>query len=92
VKIGMPRGSADLLWMQHHFGDAVTPVLYDNPEQIRLDLLARRIDMTFGAKINWTLELINKLEGKDCTLTKIRQKYLQTQVLTVEDHCIDKTS
>jgi hypothetical protein len=38
----------------------VTPVLYDNPEQIRLDLLARRIDMTFGAKINWTLELIGR--------------------------------
>jgi ABC-type amino acid transport substrate-binding protein len=141
VKIGMPRGSADLLWVQRQFGDAVTEVLYDNPDQIRLDLLAKRIDMTFGAKINWTLELINKPEGKDwklaggehwvgdpavpeaerglswivrkdpagealikrmnvalesmikdCTLTKIRQKYLQTQVLGAEDHCIGKTS
>ena len=64
----MPRGSADLLFIQKLYGDAVTVVLYDNPDQIRLDLLAKRIDMTFGAKFNWTLELINKPEGKDWKL------------------------
>jgi ABC-type amino acid transport substrate-binding protein len=68
VKIAEPRGSADLLYIQKHFGDAVTTVLYDNPDQIRLDLLAGRVDMAFGAKINWTLELINKPEGKDWKL------------------------
>jgi arginine/ornithine transport system substrate-binding protein len=141
VRIGMPRGSADLLFIQKLYGDAVTVVLYDNPDQIRLDLLAKRIDMTFGAKFNWTLELINKPEGKDwklaggehwvgdptvpenerglswivrkdaagealvkrmdvalesmmkdCSFTKIRQKYLQTPVLKAEEPCVGKTS
>jgi ABC-type amino acid transport substrate-binding protein len=68
VKLAVPRGSAELIYIKKHFGDALTPVLYDNPDQIRLDLLAKRIDMTFGAKINWTLELINKPEGKDWKL------------------------
>jgi ABC-type amino acid transport substrate-binding protein len=64
VKIAEQRGGADLLYVQKHYGDGVNIVLYDNPDQIRLDLLAGRVDMTFGAKINWTLELINKPEGK----------------------------
>jgi arginine/ornithine transport system substrate-binding protein len=141
VRIGMPRGSADLLFIQKLYGDAVTVVPYDNPDQIRLDLLAKRIDMTFGAKFNWTLELIDKPEGKDwklaggdhwvgdpnvpenerglswivrkdpageallkrmdvalesmmkdCSFTRIRQKYLQTPVLKSEQPCLGKTS
>jgi len=140
VKLGAQRGGADLLYVQRVYGDSVPVVLYDNPDQIRLDLLAKRIDMTFGAKINWTLELINKPEGKDwkldggdhwigdptvpeaerglswivrkdaagevlvkrmnvalesmikdCTLTKIRQKYLQISVLAAEAPCLGKT-
>ncbi len=141
VKLGGQRGGADLFWIQKQFGDAVPIVLYDNPDQIRLDLLAHRLDATFGARINWTLELINKPEGKDwkldggdhwvgdpsvpeaerglswitrkgpagealikrmnaalesmmkdCTFTKIRQKYLQISVLKAEEHCLGKTS
>jgi arginine/ornithine transport system substrate-binding protein len=139
VKLGLQRGGADLLYIQRVFGDSIPVVLYDNPDQIRLDLLAHRIDATFGAKINWTLELINKPEGKDwkldggdywvgdpnmpenerglswitrkgpegealikrmndalesmmkdCTFTKIRQKYLQISVLKAEAPCLEK--
>ncbi|HET6236012.1 MAG TPA: transporter substrate-binding domain-containing protein [Acetobacteraceae bacterium] len=68
VKLGEQRGGADLFYIQRVLGDSVPIVLYDNPDQIRLDLLAHRIDMTFGPKINWTLELINKPEGKDWKL------------------------
>jgi arginine/ornithine transport system substrate-binding protein len=68
LKLGTQRGGADTFYIQKHFGGAITPVLYDNPDQIRLDLLSKRIDLTFGAKINWTLELINKPEGRDWKL------------------------
>lgn len=140
VKLGEQRGGADLFYIQRVFGDSVPIVLYDNPDQIRLDLLAKRIDMTFGAKINWTLELINKPDGKDwkldggdhwvgdptvpenerglswivrkgpageallkrmdaalasmmkdCTFTKIREKYLPTPVLPADAACVGKT-
>jgi ABC-type amino acid transport substrate-binding protein len=67
ARIGVERGGAGLIYLQTHFPD-VERVLYDNPDQIRLDLLAKRIDMTFGAKINWTRELIEKPEGKDWKL------------------------
>jgi arginine/ornithine transport system substrate-binding protein len=139
VKLGLQRGGADLFYIQRVFGDDFPAVLYDNPDQIRLDLLAHRIDATFGAKINWTLELINKPEGKDwaldggdywvgdptmpenerglswitrkgpagevlinrmnaalesmmkdCTFTKIREKYLQISVLKAEAPCLSK--
>lgn len=67
LKIGMPRGSADAKWVLANF-DGVEPVWYDNPDQIRLDLLAKRIDMAFGAQLNWTMELIQKPEGNDWKL------------------------
>jgi arginine/ornithine transport system substrate-binding protein len=65
VKIGVQRGGASTKYVTDTFGDVVEPVAYDNPDQIKLDLLAHRIDMTFGAEINWRLELIEKPEGKD---------------------------
>ena len=43
-------------------------MLYDNPDQIRLELLAHRVDLAFGPNINWRLELIEKPEGKDWKL------------------------
>lgn len=138
VRIGVPRGSSELIFLQRNFPAAET-VLYDNPDQIRLDLLAKRIDMAFGAKINWTLELIEKPEGKDwkldggdnwtgdpaiplnerglswivrkdkagealvarmntaiesmikdCTYTKIRERYLKITVLAAEEPCAAK--
>lgn len=68
IKIGIQRGSAGIPYVQKLYGDVLTYVYYDNPDQIRLDLLAGRIDMTFDSKINWTIELINKPEGKDWKL------------------------
>jgi arginine/ornithine transport system substrate-binding protein len=68
VKLGIQRGSAGIPYAQKLLGDAVTYVYYDNPDQVRLDLLAGRINMTFDSKINWTIELINKPEGKDWKL------------------------
>jgi len=67
LKLGVPRGSADAIWVLAHY-DGLIPVYYDNPDQIRLDLLSHRIDFAFGAHINWTLELIEKPEGKDWKL------------------------
>ncbi|KFE55045.1 transporter substrate-binding domain-containing protein [Pseudomonas syringae] len=68
VRFGTQRGSAQSRYLTEHFGDAIALTNYDNPEQIRLDLLAGRIDATLGPKINWTLELISKPEGKDWKL------------------------
>ncbi len=67
LRIGIQRGSADGIWALAHYSGMI-PVYYDNPDQTRLDLISKRIDITFGAKINWTLELINKPEGKDWKL------------------------
>ncbi len=65
VKIGMVRGGAPAKYINDTFGGAIAPVLYDNPDQVRLELLNGRIDMTFGARINWRLELLEKPDGKD---------------------------
>lgn len=67
-KIGLQRGAATIKYIETHFGNSMEFVLYDNPDQIKLDLLAGRIDLTFDSKINWTVELINKPEGKDWKL------------------------
>ncbi|WP_181705493.1 transporter substrate-binding domain-containing protein [Chthonobacter rhizosphaerae] len=67
-KIGLQRGAATIKYIETHFGKTMEFVLYDNPDQIKLDLLAGRIDMTFDSKINWTMELIKKPEGKDWKL------------------------
>lgn len=68
VRFGVLRGSAQSRYLAEHFGDAIQQVFYDSTDQIRLDLLAGRIDSTLGPKINWTLELISKPEGKDWKL------------------------
>jgi ABC-type amino acid transport substrate-binding protein len=68
LKIGLQRGAFTGKWVQDRFGDSLQYVYYDNPDQVRLDLLAGRIDMTFDSKINWKLELIDKPEGKDWKL------------------------
>lgn len=68
VKIGVQRGGAGVKYLQEMFGDSVEHVLYDNPDQIRMDLLAGRINVGFMARINTTIELINKPEGKDWKL------------------------
>lgn len=68
VKIGLQRGGAGVKYLQDFLGDAVEQVLYDNPDQVRMDLLAGRISVGFMARINATIELINKPEGKDWKL------------------------
>jgi ABC-type amino acid transport substrate-binding protein len=68
IKLGIQRGSAGVAYIQKLYGDAFTYVYYDNPDQERLDLLAGRITMMFEAKINSTIEIINKPEGKDWKL------------------------
>lgn len=65
VRLGLQRGSAMVKPAQTWFGDSLTYSFYDNPDQMKLDLLAGRIDMVFDSKINWTIELISKPEGKD---------------------------
>jgi arginine/ornithine transport system substrate-binding protein len=135
VKLGLQRGSSMVKYAQDKFGDSLAYVFYDNPDQMKLDLLAGRINMVFDSKINWTIELIEKPEGKDwkiaggdhwtgdpsvpeadrgyswvvrkgdeallkrmdealasiikdCTYTKIREKYLKITTLPAEAACI----
>lgn len=65
VKLGVQRGSSMVKYSEVMLGDSVEYVFYDNPDQMKLDLLAGRITGVFDSKINWTIELINKPEGKD---------------------------
>ena len=64
IKIGLQRGAATIKWVQERFGDSIEYLYYDNPDQEKLDLLAGRINMLFQLKINATIELIMKPEGK----------------------------
>lgn len=68
LKLGLQRGASSIPYVEKNFEGLFSPVLYDNPDQMRLDLLAGRIDLVFDSKINWTLELINKPDGKDYML------------------------
>ena len=64
IKIGLQRGAATSKWVQDTFGDVLEYSFYDNPDQEKLDLLAGRVNMLFQLKINATIEIINKPEGK----------------------------
>jgi arginine/ornithine transport system substrate-binding protein len=64
IKLALQRGAATVKFAQDKFGDAVEYVLYDNPDQEKLDLLAGRVNMLFWLKINAQIELIGKPEGK----------------------------
>ena len=64
MKFGQMRGTVQGKYLTDQFGDAIEIVTYDNPDQIRLDLLNGRIDATLGPRINWSLELLTKPEGK----------------------------
>ncbi|MCK0198196.1 transporter substrate-binding domain-containing protein [Ancylobacter sp. 6x-1] len=65
MKFGQMRGTVQVKYLTETFGDAIEITPYDNPDQIRLDLLAGRIDATLGPRINWSIELLSKPEGKD---------------------------
>jgi arginine/ornithine transport system substrate-binding protein len=64
IKLGLTRGAASTKWLQDMYGDAIEYSFYDNPDQAQLDLLAGRINMMFHAKINMTISLVMKPEGK----------------------------
>lgn len=69
LRIALQRGASMVPYIHKHFGkDTFVEVYYDNPDQMKLDLLAGRLDLVFDSKINWTLELIAKPEGKDYEL------------------------
>ena len=62
VKVEVMRGSSQAEYLKSKFSDA-TLVYYDNPDQMQLDLLAGRAEAAFGAKLNWTINLISKPDG-----------------------------
>lgn len=64
VRIGLQRGSAQAKYVTETFGNNVQIVFYDNPDQIRLDLVNGRLDMSLGPKISWTNEFLSKPQGK----------------------------
>lgn len=68
IKLALQRGASSIPYIDKHFPDVFDKVLYDNPDQMRLDLMAGRIEMIFDSKINWTFELIMKPEGADWKL------------------------
>lgn len=68
IKLALQRGAASIPYVDRTWGDVFERVFYDNPDQMKLDLLAGRIDAVFDSKINWTIELIEKPEGKDYKL------------------------
>lgn len=69
VRIGVQKGSGQSNFIETQRPDAV-PVYYENPDQIKLDLLVGRIDAVFGAKINYTIDLIDKPEGRDWKISE----------------------
>lgn len=68
VRIGSQRGGATGKYVTDNFAGSAVVTLYDNPDQIKLELLGGRIDLAFGPNLNWKLELVEKPEGKDYKL------------------------
>ena len=68
IRLALLRGGAGIPYINEHFGGVFKHVYYDNPDQMKLDLLAGRIEGVFGAKINWTRELIDTPQGADYEL------------------------
>ena len=64
MRMGLVNGGATSKYIMDTFGDSIVPVWYDNMIQMKLELLNGRIAATFGARINWRLDLIDTPEGK----------------------------
>jgi len=64
VRMGLVNGGATSKYIINTFGDSIVPVWYDNMVQIKLELLNGRVDMTFGARINWRFDLLDTPDGK----------------------------
>jgi ABC-type amino acid transport substrate-binding protein len=64
VKMGLVSGGATSKFIMDEFGDSIVPVWYDNMVQVKLELLSGRVAASFGARINWRLDLIETPDGK----------------------------
>ncbi|MBH0237974.1 transporter substrate-binding domain-containing protein [Methylobrevis albus] len=64
LKIATQRGGAGIKLLQERFGDSVEIVLYDNPDQFHLDMLAGRVHASFEAKINSSVDFLTKAGGE----------------------------
>jgi arginine/ornithine transport system substrate-binding protein len=64
VKMGLVSGGATSKFIMDEFGDSIVPVWYDNMVQVKLELLNGRVAASFGARINWRLDLIETPDGK----------------------------
>ena len=62
-RIGVMRGSWYIEPLKAH-APGVKLVSYDNEGQIKLDLLAGRLDLAYGARIGWTIRILDQ-EGGD---------------------------
>jgi arginine/ornithine transport system substrate-binding protein len=67
-RIGVPPGTSLAKYVQEQLPGAI-PVLVGS-SQIKNDLLAGKLDATFGHKIYWRLNLIDKPEGQDWKLSE----------------------
>lgn len=68
-KIAVQKGSSHARYVEDKLPDAI-PTYYENPDQIKLDLLAGRVDAVFGPKINYTIHLIDTPDGKDFMISE----------------------
>jgi ABC-type amino acid transport substrate-binding protein len=64
VRMGLVSGGATSKYIMNTFGDSIVSLWYDNRVQIKLELLNGRVDMTFGARINWWLDFLDTPDGK----------------------------
>lgn len=67
--IGVIRGTSQAVYVAANYPDAVMKE-YDNADEIKLDLLAGRIDAAFGGKLSWAYNFIERDEGKEWKLSE----------------------
>lgn len=67
VRVGVQSGTPQAKYVATTYPH-LQPALYTNPDQMKLDLLNGRLDMVFGANLNWTSSLIDTPDGKDWQL------------------------
>ena len=69
MRVGVYKGSSHAKYVEDNLPD-VTPVYFENNDQMVLDLKAGRIDAVFGHKINWDVLLISTADGADWKLSE----------------------
>lgn len=68
VQIAVIRGSAQAEFLKKNFPSGAL-VYYDNPDQMQLDLVAGRVDVAYGSRLNWSVNLIQKSGGEKWKLS-----------------------